>query len=114
MCEQRDEFVAGINKVELKSLIKEALLEIMTEHKTTVSGDNDLLDVPQAAAYIKSKVSTLYEKTSAKMIPHFKKGNRILFKRQELDAWIQKGKVKTTDELRAEAITYSTKKKRMV
>lgn len=104
--------LTGISKAELKDLIKEALSDILKEGKDYLSHTADILDVNQAATFLKSKVTTLYEKTSTKTIPHFKRGNRLYFKREELEAWIQKGKVKTIDEVQAEAVTYSMQRKR--
>ena len=102
----------GISKAELKDLIKEALTDILREGNDCLSHAADILDVKQAAAFLKSKITTLYEKTSTKTIPHFKKGNKLYFRRQELEEWIQKGKVKTMDDVQAEAITYTTRKQR--
>ncbi|HEY8936922.1 MAG TPA: helix-turn-helix domain-containing protein [Cyclobacteriaceae bacterium] len=102
-------YFTGISKAEFKNLLKETLIEILQEGKNCLS-DNpipDILDVKQAADFIKAKITTLYEKTSTRAIPHFKKGNRLYFKREELEAWIQKGKVQTREELQREAITYS-------
>jgi len=104
-------YLTGISKAELKDLIREALLEILKESKDCMKAVPEILSIKQAAAFLNSKVTTLYEKTSAKIIPHFKKGNRLYFNRQELEAWIQKGKVKTVEDIQAEAITYSTRKR---
>lgn len=105
-------YLTGISKAELKDLIKEVLTGILKQGNDCLSNTADILDIKQAAAFLKSKITTLYEKTSAKTIPHFKKGNKLYFKRQELEAWIQKGKVKTVDDVQAEAITYTTRKQR--
>ena len=107
-------YLSGINKAELKDLLKEALLDILKETKDCVNAVPEILSIKQAAIFLNSKVTTLYEKTSAKTIPHFKKGNRLYFKREELEAWIQKGKVKTVEDIQAEAITYSTRSRKLV
>jgi len=104
--------LTGITKAELKDLIKEAMKEILREDRQSHSQDREPMDIHQAAAHVKSKVSTIYEKTSKKKIPHFKKGNRIFFYREQLDAWIREGKVKTIDDVRAQAITYTAKRQR--
>lgn len=105
-------YLTGISKSELKDLIKEVLTGILKEGNDCLPQTADILDVRQAAAFLKSKITTLYEKTSTKTIPHFKKGNKLYFRRQELEEWIQKGKVKTVDDVQAEAITYTTRKQR--
>ena len=72
----------------------------------------DILDIKQAASYLKLKVNTLYEKTSLKLIPHFKKGGKLLFVREELLKWVREGKVNTLSELQAQAVNYDTKKRK--
>jgi excisionase family DNA binding protein len=106
-------YLAGISKTELKDLLREVLLDTLKEGKESFSGAaSNILDVKEAAAYVKLKVTTLYEKTSTKAIPHFKKGNKVYFRREELEAWLTEGKVKTVDDLQREAATYSLKRKR--
>jgi len=106
-------YLTGMSKAELKDFLREVLTDILKEiaDDSSASG-TDILDVKQAAVFLRSKVTTLYEKTSAKTIPHFKRGNRIYFKRQELEAWIEKGKVKTVEDMQGEAITFAMKRKR--
>jgi excisionase family DNA binding protein len=106
-------YLTGISKAELKELLRETLLDILKESKESFSGAaSNILDVKEAAAYVKLKVTTLYEKTSAKVIPHFKKGNKIYFRRDELENWLTEGKVKTADDLQREAATYSLRRKK--
>jgi excisionase family DNA binding protein len=71
----------------------------------------EILDVQQAAQFLKLKVNTLYEKTSRKQIPHFKKGNKLYFYLSELEQWVKQGKVKTSEEIACDAVTFTLKKK---
>ena len=106
-------FLTNLNEQEFKNFLKEALNEIIQSNRGALTGEQnipDILDIKQAAAFLHLKVNTLYEKTSEKSIPHFKKGNKLLFKRDELMAWVQEGKVKTQEELRGEASTYTLRK----
>lgn len=41
-----------------------------------------------------------------RQIPHYKLGKRLYFRKEEMDAWINKGKVKTQEEISAEADAY--------
>jgi excisionase family DNA binding protein len=104
-------FLTNLNEEEFKIFLKQALTDILgeqlTQHKTNVPS---ILDVKQAAEFLRLKITTLYEKTSQKMIPHFKKGNKLYFNRDELQLWVQKGKVKTSDELQSEAASYTMHK----
>ena len=106
-------FLTNLNEQEFKNFLKEALTEIIRSGKEVCNNEPslpDILDIKQAASFLHLKVNTLYEKTSEKSIPHFKKGNKLLFKRDELMAWVQEGKVKTQEELRGEASTYTLRR----
>lgn len=102
----------NFSEAEFKAMLKETLREIMQEVKPAAQAVSEILDVKQAANYLRLKITTLYEKTSRKLIPHFKKGNKLLFKRTELEAWISEGKVKPHGETENEAATYLLKRKR--
>jgi len=106
-------FLTNLNEEEFKIFLKQALSEILGEGLTQAKNIiPDILDVKQAADFLRLKITTLYEKTSEKTIPHFKKGNKLYFKRDDLQAWVQEGKVKTTDELQSEAASYTMQSKR--
>jgi len=52
------------------------------------------------------KDGTIYHLAAQKAMPHFKKRGKLRFRRSELEAWIESGKVKTVDELDAAAADY--------
>jgi excisionase family DNA binding protein len=106
-------FLTNLNEEEFKTFLKQALSEIIGEGLTQVRNNiPDILDVKQAAEYLRLKITTLYEKTSEKTIPHFKKGNKLYFKRDELQAWVQEGKVSTYEEMQSQAASYTLHKQR--
>lgn len=88
---------------EFKSLLKETLREILAEDKTSIENQSTLINVQEAAALLNLAVTTLYEKTSEKLIPHYKHGKKIMFKKSELLAWVESRKVPTIHEIRNEA-----------
>jgi len=53
--------------------------------------DDGYLDVPGAAAYLACSTSRIYSLVSARRIPHFKDGSRTIFRRSDLDKWIDQG-----------------------
>ncbi|MGZ4049794.1 MAG: helix-turn-helix domain-containing protein [Bacteroidia bacterium] len=104
-------FLTTLNEEEFKIFLKQALTEIMDEQTAYSKPDiPDILDMKQAANFLRLQVSTLYEKTSQKTIPHFKKGNKLYFNKGELQAWVQGGKVKTNEELQGQASSYTMHK----
>jgi excisionase family DNA binding protein len=102
------QFLTNISEQEFKEFLKGALKEILSENLSALQPQlPEILNVQQASEFLKLKVTTLYEKTSRKTIPHLKKGNKLYFHRSELEAWVKEGKVKTREEIEAEAITFT-------
>jgi excisionase family DNA binding protein len=102
------QFLTNISEQEFKEFLKGALKEILSEQLGAVKQQlPDILNIKEAAEFLKLKISTLYEKTSRKQIPHLKKGNKLYFNLSELQNWIKQGKVKTRDEIESEAVTYT-------
>ena len=71
---------------EFKEFLKSAIKEILTEDLNLLKPSlPDILNISEAAEFLKLKITTLYEKTSKKVIPHFKKGNKLYFNRNDLE-----------------------------
>ena len=52
-------------------------------------------------------IKSIYFLTSTRKIPHYKpNGRKIFFKKDEINHWISKGKIKTDDELHEESLKY--------
>jgi excisionase family DNA binding protein len=56
------------------------------------------MNIREAAAFLKSTVDTLYQLTSQRQIPHYKRGRRLIFIQSELKRW-RLSKVFTTEEM---------------
>lgn len=52
-----------------------------------------LLTVDEAAEMTRLSTKTLYTYANKKLVPHVKLGSRLLFEKEELDAWIDKNRV---------------------
>lgn len=89
-----------INRDELKALIKEAVEEVLLEKGIVKTDDDNLIDVDAAAKLLNLAKATVYEKTSLKILPHYKKGKKVVFKVSELRAWLESGRVLTGDDLK--------------
>ena len=71
------------------------------------------LTLEEAADYLSLSKSYLYKLTSANKIFHFKpQGKRIYFRKSDLDAWILRNPIKTTDAIEQEAHNYIVNGKR--
>jgi excisionase family DNA binding protein len=108
---QMVQLITNLSGEEFKEFLKDALKEIFSEQLSAAKQQlPEIMDINQAANFLKLKVTTLYEKTSGKLIPHFKKGNKLYFHSADLQEWIKQGKVKTQGEIESEAITFNMKK----
>jgi len=97
------EMIFQYSRDEFKSLLKEALKEILSEDRIETTNEATLINIQEAAALLNLAVATIYEKTSEKLIPHYKHGKKIMFKKSELLAWVESRRVKTIHEIRKEA-----------
>ena len=48
----------------------------------------EVLNLEQAAEFVSLSKSAIYKKTSKRIIPQFKKGKKLYFKKSELNAWL--------------------------
>jgi excisionase family DNA binding protein len=89
--------------------------KLLVEQNEPVSDQptDELLNVEQAAELLQLKVPTMYSKVSRNELPVMKRGKRLYFSKAELTAYLKAGRIKTNEELEAEAETYlSNHKKR--
>lgn len=89
----------------------EGLLVIVKDNKAPESEDEEerLLNVREAARYLGDAVATLYGRTSKNEIPFYKRGKKVYFKKSELLAWIEEGRVKSQSEIMDEAALRANK-----
>lgn len=100
-------FLTSLSEQEFKAFLKAAIQEILGDQLPTAQSKlPGILNVREAAAFLKLKITTLYEKTSRKIIPHFKKGNKLYFNKEDLEEWIKSGKVNTRQEVESKAAGY--------
>ncbi len=89
---------------ELEALITRVLNDVLSP--LLIKGDNgviksasEIMSLKQASEFLDLAPQTLYGHTSRRTIPHYKKGKKIYFKREELLEWLTQSKRKTTNEL---------------
>jgi len=61
--------------------------------RSIVMRDKKTLTVEECSKYSGYSISYLYKLTSTKSIPHFKRGKKIYFDKDEIDAWLKQHKV---------------------
>ncbi|MFD0764466.1 helix-turn-helix domain-containing protein [Mucilaginibacter lutimaris] len=80
-------------------LIEKVVINLQPAETT----DNDLLNVEEAADFLKISTASLYTKVSRKELPYSKPGKRLYFKRSELQEWISSAQYKTSASLSSDA-----------
>lgn len=68
--------------------------------------EDEIMTIQQAAKFVCMSTHTIYQLTSRKEIPHYRKGRRLFFKKQELADWLTGKKIDSKDEIRQRAATY--------
>lgn len=71
----------------------------------------NVLTFEETVMYTGYSKGQLYRLTSEKQIPHSKRGKRVFFDKAELDRWLLKDKVLTTDEINSKAATHIATRK---
>lgn len=78
----------------MEKWLMEAIRAIVREEiRSAVGGSNEeYMTVQEASAYTKYSVDTLYTYASKRIIESLNKGNKLLFRKSDLDAWLNKKK----------------------
>jgi excisionase family DNA binding protein len=103
-----------IDPDKFKEYVAEIVRQVLSENPVPMSwntasadpANEPMVTVGEAAKITNLAVNTLYDKTQAKAIPHYKMGKRLYFRPSELLAWLRKGRVMTQDEIEAKAVTH--------
>ena len=107
-------FLTSLTEAEFKDFLKAAIKEVLKEEvgelKST-EAEAQPIGIKEAASLLKLKITTLYEKTCKKIIPHFKQGNKLYFYKEDLLQWVKKGKVKTKEEIEGQALSFLMNKR---
>lgn len=69
----------------------------------------DEMNAEEAAEFLNTTIKNLYQLTSSRTVPHYKRGRKLMFKKAELQNW-RLEKVSSNDEIKTEAANYSLKK----
>lgn len=91
------------NDEELTSLILSTVLKALSLYHPHQQATDGYLNQTQAAEFLQIPKSTLYSYTSKRLIPHYKRGKRLVFKQSDLEAWLSESKKKTVCEIAQDA-----------
>lgn len=112
------------NEVNIHQMLREILEPIIDDSVTRAFNkninelrfekpvNNEVFDIKEAMSYLKLGKGTMYSMTMKREIPHYKVGKRLYFRKEELDAWINRGKVKTQQEISEKVDEYLVRRGR--
>jgi excisionase family DNA binding protein len=106
-----DDAIRAIVKEE-NSILLNKIKDLLNSKGSAVPSKPMTLD--EAVEYLGVSKSFLYKMTSATQIPHAKRGKRLYFERDKLDAWLLENKVRTVAEIKETALSFLSKPKRRI
>lgn len=85
--------------------IEDLLQQLLQQEPPVVEENfsNQLMSVEEVAKYIGLSKPTIYTMKSNKDIPFIKTGKKLLFRRKDIDEWLNKHRYRTKDEIYEEA-----------
>ena len=87
-----------------ENLILDKLTEIANKLDEQNLLQKTVLNFNEACKYIDVSPSHLYKLTSTRQVPHFcPQGKKLYFKREELDAWLQRNRQTSNEEIEKSA-----------
>lgn len=89
------------------------LNEIKSLKSLIIRGSKDVLTTSEAAQYLGIGKAYLYKLTSANRIPFYRpEGKMIFFKRTDLESFLLRNRVSSSEELQDKAISFVTNRKK--
>jgi excisionase family DNA binding protein len=84
------------------------ILQRLTNIEYSIQGQKSVLNVLEATQFLGIKRSYLYKLTSTGRIPFYKPlGKLIYFNREELEAWLQRNRRQSIEEIESQTATKS-------
>jgi excisionase family DNA binding protein len=97
----------------ITELVNEAVQTALEQHQessvTELAENNqkaEVLNATQAAEFLHIAKQTLYSMTSRRKIPFYKNGKKILFRRGDLEEWLNAGKHEQEKNIQRQALRY--------
>ncbi len=83
--------------------LNQEILKSMKNPEAEVEKNNtEIMNIDEAAVYLKMAKQTVYSMISRRILPYFKRGKRVFFRRAELLTWLEKGRKYTNEEIQSD------------
>lgn len=69
----------------------------------------EIMNVKEVASYLSIKPSAVYQYASTRVIPHYKRGKRLYFQKNEINNWVFENKRLTNKDIEKMADEYLLK-----
>lgn len=79
--------------------------------KLLLMNGKEVLNMDECALYLGIDKSTLYNKVHKKEVPYYKCGNKVYFKKSEINDYMTAEKSYSVDEINREASLYTLRKR---
>lgn len=105
--------IIQLDSEQLFDVIENAVRKVMNERE--VPGESNtttrkIMSLTEFCEYTGLSRQTAYKLTSGKKAPHSKRGKRLYFDREKVDAWLLENQVATHSEIQEKANDYLSKK----
>lgn len=81
-------------------------IEEMLSEQRSASVVKAMMNAEEVSRYTGYTYRYIHKLTGDHLIPHYKRGGKLFFKKEEIDAWLQERRVSTDDEITTEAKLY--------
>ncbi|MFD0792080.1 helix-turn-helix domain-containing protein [Mucilaginibacter litoreus] len=83
--------------------------DLLNRERQPVQPENEILNITDAAAFLRLTKSTIYSKVCRGELPAYKTGRRLYFDKAELTEWIKSARKNTNEDTRRAARNYLNK-----
>jgi excisionase family DNA binding protein len=103
---------------ELQGIIRQTVEELLNAKLSPPASEkskqnsDDFLSIKEASEFLKLAVTTIYSLTSKRLIPYYKKGKKLFFRKDDLLKWMNSGRCKDQSEISGLASDYVQSNKR--
>jgi len=99
---QNDSIMEMLTKISQQ--LESVQIQMDDMQKSIETGQKEYLPMKGLASFAGIPLSSAYQISSKNLIPKFKPGKRVLFKREDIVAYIEKHRIASKSEIHARAI----------
>lgn len=94
-----EKFRLEVSREDLEHFASGLVQKALSAQRQSTPPEKTILTISEAGELTNLAKQTLYAMTSQRLIPHFKRGKRVLFRRDELEQWMTENRRQTIQEI---------------